>query len=321
MHFLRLSSCSHLARLWLTRELTMDIIPATQGTHCNSSLTPHIKVHLWLWYLHSELCIRVTIHGICIFNWLGCTHWTELCQAIHQHKARWNVRSPTLWLLVTEVLFMVLIIVIKQSKDDGIPCVCLCLSSLFLFERNIKLVLYWMCVKGTSVRACMWVWASVHAIVSVCCFVCFWSWGEICWQVVCQERDRAAFETDTGDESQREGKRKRASFMWLCIPPRHSQREAQDETCVPSRHSLCLSPTAHPVSCSSFPIQLRPHLYASDLNIYQRAPCWNSSSASASWWDSQTHTHMHDTRTPCRGPICLEYCGAVEGLVLVVPWS
>ena len=56
---------------------------------------------------------------------------------------------------MTKVLFTVIIIVIKQSKDDGILCVCLRLSSLFLFEGNLTL-------------NCMCAYACMHVMVSVC---------------------------------------------------------------------------------------------------------------------------------------------------------
>lgn len=57
--------------------------------------------------------------------------------AIHQLTPGWHVRSPTLWLLVTNLLFMLLIIVIKQSKDNRILCVCLILvHSSCLRETN-----------------------------------------------------------------------------------------------------------------------------------------------------------------------------------------
>lgn len=96
----------------------------------------------------------------------------------------------------------------------------------------------------------LWIWL-------YCACVCLGAQGQICWQVVCQERDSGAFEIDTRDESQSEQQRKRASFTWLCIPPRHRQREAQDETCVP---------------LATLPLHIQPPPAATDLNIYQRSP-------------------------------------------------
>lgn len=139
-------------------------------------------------------------------------------------------------------------------------CVFVCLSSLFLFEGNLTLInCVWRAHLYVFLPACT-VYDCVCVFTCVCGCGCFWSGGEMCWQVVCQEGDSGAFETDTRDESQGEGERKRASFMWLCIPPRHRQGEAQDETCVPPRHSLCLFPTTpalpstppHPASIPPF---------------------------------------------------------------------
>lgn len=112
--------------------------------------------------------------------------------------------------------------------------------------------------------------ASLFFHIHVCGNGCFWSWWLVCWQVVCQEGDSGAFETDIRSESWTQSARKRASFMWLCIPPRHRQAEAQDKTCVPPRHSLY--PPPHPLSRPLLCTQPPPLLSASDLKIYQRSP-------------------------------------------------
>lgn len=90
-------------------------------------------------------------------------------------------------------------------------------------------------------------------------------------------------------------------------------------------------PPLHPLSRPRLPIQPPPLPSAGDLNIYQRTPCWNSASASVSWWESQTRTHTHarhthprkcectHTHTPCCRTICFEYCGTVEVLSLLFP--
>lgn len=221
--------------------LTVELIWCSPIETSSFSLMPHIKpdCDIYRAYLTSyqRRNLSHSLHGICSFKWLCGIYWTIQYHAIHHHTPGWHVKSLTLWLMVTKLLFTVIIIVIKQSKTDGILGVCLCLSSLFLFEGNLMLI---NCVWRAHLYVC--VGLRPCYFTCICGRVCFWSWGEICWQVVCQEGDSGAFETDTRDESQRAGERKRASFMWLRIPPKHRQGEAQDETCVPPLHSLCLLP-------------------------------------------------------------------------------
>lgn len=95
-----------------------------------------------------------------------------------------------------------------------------------------------------------------------------------------------------------------------------------------TRHaSPLVTPSAssppHPLSHPLLPIQPPSLPSASDLNIYQRTPCWNSSSASVSWWERHRHRHTHThaytaqshikVHMHCRKPICFEYCKTVEG--------
>lgn len=116
---------------------------------------------------------------------------------------------------------------------------------------------------------------------------------------VCQEGggvggvggDSGPFETDTRSESESESARERASFMWLCIPPRHRQAEAQDKTCVPP----FVTPLHHHYTRPPLCTQPLPLPSVSDLNIYQKAPCWNSFSASV---DARVqHVHVLHTYT------------------------
>lgn len=128
-----------------------------------------------------------------------------------------------------------------------------------------------MCVRASvcvcaNLRAFHCICVFSHARVAVCVFV---AGGLVCWQVVCQEGDSGAFETDTRSESRRGGGgEKKASFMWLCIPPRHRQAEAQDKTCVPP-----VPPVAPSASTSAAPAPPPPLLCpASTTPPYCRWP-------------------------------------------------
>lgn len=161
-----------------------------------------------------------------------------LCYAIH-HTLEWRVGSPNLWLFATKLLFMAVIIVIMQLKDNEIVCVCLICAHSSCFRGNLILVRR---ARRPHLHVCVDPRAYGRIFeFSLAFYVCFWSWRLVCWQVVCvcqeggglEGGDSGPFETDIRSESGSEAARERASFMWLCIPPRHSQAEAQDKTCVP----------------------------------------------------------------------------------------
>lgn len=138
---------------------------------------------------------------------------------------------------------MLIIIVIKQHKDDEIRCVCLCLSSLFLFARSTKLVL--CCVNEGHIRLCLL--------------------GS-CAHRYCVRRGTGALLRQTQETSLSERESERGPLSCDSAFHQGAGRERHK-----TRHASPL-----------FPIQPPPHLSVSDLNIYQRAPRWNSSSASVS---------------------------------------
>lgn len=76
--------------------------------------------------------------------------------------------------------------------------------------------------------------------------------------------DSGPFETDIRSESGSEAARERASFMWLCIPPRHSQAEAQDKTCVPP---TAVTPPPHPTITTTPALPSLSSLHPSPLSV------------------------------------------------------
>lgn len=77
-------------------------------------------------------------------------------------------------------------------------------------------------------------------------------WGEVVG-------DSGPFETDIRSESESKAVRERASFMWLCIPPRHRQAEAQDKTCVP--------PSSLPPTTTTPALHSVPSFHPSPLSV------------------------------------------------------
>lgn len=276
--------------------LTVELIWCSPIETSSFSLMPHIKpdCDIYRAYLTSyqRLNLSHSLHGICSFKWLCGIYWTIQYHAIHHHTPGWHVKSLTLWLMVTKLLFTVIIIVIKQSKADGILGVCLCLSSLFLFEGNLMLI------------NCVW---RAHLYVCVglrpCYFTCIC--GRVCFLEL---RGNLLTGSVSGggqwrfwDRHKRRvsesGREKEGLFH---VTPHSTKAQAGRGTRRDMRPPSSLPlppPPLHPLPCPPLPIQPPPLPSASDLNIYQRTTCWNSSSASVSWWESQSHTHTWHRHT------------------------
>lgn len=136
------------------------------------------------------------------------------------------------------------------------------------------------------------------AFKHVCGCVCLWSWGiNLLTGSVSGGGQWRFWDRHKRRVSER-GRAKEGLFhVTLHSTKAQAGRGTRRDMRPPSSLPLPLPPTAPALPLSPpLPIQSSPLLSASDLNIYQRTPRWNSSSASVSWWESQTHTYMTQTQ-------------------------
>lgn len=166
------------------------------------------------------------------------------------------------------------------------------------------------------------------AFKHVCGCVCLWSWGiNLLTGSVSGGGQWRFWDRHKRRVSER-GRAKEGLFhVTLHSTKAQAGRGTRRDMRPPSSLPLPLPPTAPALPLSPpLPIQSSPLLSASDLNIYQRTPRWNSSSASVSWWESQTHTYMTQTQIKVHTHTLsqnnlfwiLWRCG---GVVLAVPWA
>lgn len=126
-----------------------------------------------------------------------------------------------------------------------------------------------LCEEATSACVCWPMCLRSHLYVFTCILCVFLELRvSLLTGSVCQEGgggggavggDSGPFETDIRSESKSEAARERASFMWLCIPPRHRQAEAQDKTCVP--------PSSPPPPTSTPALPSVPSLHPSPVSV------------------------------------------------------